>query len=78
MRDRPSDTTHRRTAEAKLGRKLAPSEVVDHLNEDKTDNSPINLAVKARNVHTAEHNRRRHLSKLHAALRMERERKKLY
>ena len=78
MRDRPSDTAHRYAAEAKLGRKLRPDEVVDHLNEDKADNTPINLVVKARNVHTSEHNRRRPLSKLRAALRMEREQKQLY
>ena len=78
MRDRPSDTAHRRAAEAKLRRKLRPDEVVDHLNEDKTDNSPINLAVKSRSVHSAGHNRTRTLSKLRAALRMMQEKKRLY
>mgnify|MGYP001594984711 CR=1 FL=1 len=78
MRDRPHDTAHRRVAEAKLGRPLAPNEVVHHENEDKADNTSINLNAQARNVHTAEHNKRRPLSKLRAALRMVRERKRLY
>ncbi len=78
MRDRKSDTAHRRAAEVKIGRKLKPSEVVDHLNEDKTDNSPANLDPKQRGAHTAQHNRSRGLSKLRASLRMHREGKKIY
>lgn len=78
MRDRKSDTAHRRVAEAKLGRKLKPGEVVDHVNETKTDNSPANLAVKTRGAHTAQHNKARGLSKLRAALRAYRERRKVY
>ena len=78
MRDRSDDRTHRRIVERKLGRPLAPTEITHHENEDKTDNTPINLNAKARNVHTAEHNRHRGLSKLRASLRMERERKRLY
>ena len=78
MRDRPSDTTHRRAVEHKLGRALLPTEIVHHENEAKADNSPINLTVKSRSVHTTEHNRARGLSKLRASLRMERERKRLY
>ena len=78
MRDRPSDTAHRRALERKLGRPLKPNEVAHHENENKADNTPINLNAKARSVHTSEHNRRRGLSKLRASLRMERERKRLY
>ena len=78
MRDRTNDRTHRRVVERKLGRTLAPTEVAHHENEDKADNTPINLNAKARNVHTAEHNKSRGLSKLRASLRMERERKRLY
>ena len=78
MRDRKSDTAHRRAAEAKLGRTLRPDEVVDHLNEDKADNTRINLDVKSRSVHSAGHNRTRGLSKLRASLRMIKERKRLY
>ena len=78
MRDRHNDHTHRRVVERARGRPLAPTEIVHHANEDKADNSPTNLSAKARSVHTSEHNQRRSLSKLRAALRMMRERKKLY
>jgi hypothetical protein len=78
MRDRKDDHTHRRVAEAKLGRKLKPNEVVDHHNENKTDNSPANVNPEDRGVHTAKHNRNRGLSKLRAALRMVKEGKKVY
>ena len=78
MRDRPNDRLHRRIAEAKIGRKLKPTEVVDHLNEDKTDQSPANLAVKRRGPHTAQHNQTRGLSKLRSSLRMVHEKRKAY
>ena len=78
MRDRKSDIAHRRAAERKLGRKLRKDEIVHHANEDKTDQSPLNLDVKSRSVHTAEHNRHRGLSKLRSALRAYREGRKAY
>ncbi len=78
MRDRKSDTTHRRVAALKLGRPLRPSEVDDHLNEDKTDQSPANLDVKARGVHTTQHNTHRPLSRLRAALRAFKDGRKSY
>lgn len=78
MRDRKNDTAHRDAAEAKLGRKLQPGEVVDHLDEDKTNNAPSNLDAKPRGVHTTQHNRARGLSKLRASLRMHKEGKKIY
>jgi hypothetical protein len=78
VRDRKSDTAHRRAAEAKLGRKLQSGEVVDHANEDKTDQSPANLSPMGRGEHTAHHNRTRPLGKLRRALRMPKEGKKLY
>ena len=78
MRDRKSDTTHRSAAERKLGRKLGANEVVDHLDEDKSNNSPANLDPKPRGAHTAQHNRARGLSKLRASLRMHKEGRKLY
>ncbi len=37
MRDRPNDI-HRTLTEQRLGRKLGPNEVVDHADEDKTNN----------------------------------------
>ena len=78
MRDRPHDTAHRRALERKLGRALLPSEIAHHENEDKADNTSSNLNAKARNVHTAEHNKSRGLSTLRVSLRMVRERKRLY
>ena len=78
MRDRASDTAHRQALEAKLGRKLAPNEVADHLDEDKSNNAPANLDAKTRSAHTTHHNQNRPLSKLRAALRMGKEGKKLY
>lgn len=69
MRDRQSDTHHRRVAEAKIGRKLQPHEVVHHVNEDKTDDSPTNLQPEGRGPHTTHHNRTRPLSRLRQSLR---------
>ncbi|MDO8670113.1 MAG: HNH endonuclease [Dehalococcoidia bacterium] len=78
MRDRKSDTTHRRAAERKLGRSLRKDEDVHHLNEDKADNTPINLVVKSRSDHTSGHNKTRGLSKLRSALRAFKEGRKAY
>ena len=69
MRDRPSLSNHRAVAEAKLGRKLLPTEVVDHADEDKANNDPANLTAQDRGAHTARHNANRGLSKLRRALR---------
>ena len=77
MRDRPSDTAHRRAA-ATLGRPLTPNDLVHHQNEDKADQSASNLTVQSRSQHTAAHNRTRPLSRLRAALRMVRDGRKLY
>lgn len=79
MRDRKDDHTHRRIVETRLGRKLTATEVVDHLDEDKSHNAGANLAPSERAVHTAKHNRNRGgLSKLRASLRMVKEGKKSY
>jgi hypothetical protein len=79
MRDRPSDR-HRTIAERTLGRKLAPTEVVDHHNTDKGDNSPANLTPMPRGAHSRSHTnpRRRHLAKLTKALTMVRDGRKDY
>jgi hypothetical protein len=77
MRDRPNDE-HRRALEAKLGRKLLPSEIADHVNEDKGDNSPANLRPMDRGEHTAHHNRRRTTGQLVKALSMFRRGEKSY
>lgn len=77
MRDRKSDR-YRDVQERKMGRKLQAHEVVDHVNEDKTDDSPANLRVKSRGQHTADHNKGRHVSRLRASLRMVKEGKKVY
>lgn len=46
---------HRVVAEHKLGRPLLPKEVVHHLDEDKHNNSPDNLAVMSQGRHMREH-----------------------
>jgi len=46
---------HRVLAENKLGRLLLAHEQVHHIDEDKTNNSPDNLAVLSRSEHTRQH-----------------------
>lgn len=77
MRDRHSDA-HRPLMAAELGRPLRADEVVDHVNEDKTDNSKGNKRVMSRSAHTTMHNKTRGLSVLRSALRMVREKRKLF
>lgn len=78
MRDRRSDTAHRRVLEAKLGRKLTANEVSHHEDEDKTNNAPANLTAKTRGAHTRDHNQSRGVSTLRKVLRMTKEGRKLY
>ena len=78
MRDRPNDHTHRRVLEAKVGRPLKSTEVAHHLDEDKANNQGINLTAEPRGAHTTHHKQTRQLGRLRSALRMIRERKKLY
>lgn len=47
---------HRLVAEETLGRALLDNEEVHHKNENKHDNTPDNLEVLAKGVHTAHHN----------------------
>lgn len=50
--------THRVVAEAKIGRPLAPGEIVHHRNEDRHDNRDSNLEVlKSQSDHTKRHRR---------------------
>ncbi len=71
MRDRTSDA-HTKVIPA------GPGEVRHHKDEDKSNNSPLNLEVKDRRAHTADHNRTRTLGKLRKALTMPRRGEKLY
>jgi hypothetical protein len=77
MRDRKSDS-HRKAAVAHLGRPIKPGHDIDHRNEDKTDNSPSNLAEVPHGVHTAKSNKNRGLAKLQRSLAMVRQGRKSY
>lgn len=79
MRDRKSDT-HRRVAEAKLGRPIKPGHDIDHRNENKADNSPANLEELPHGAHSSKTGLKgsRSLRTLQASLRMPSTRTKLY
>ena len=46
---------HRRVKAEQLGRPLESSELVHHVNEDKTDNDPENLELTDRSAHMNHH-----------------------
>ncbi len=77
MRDRKTDE-HRTVASRRAGRKLGPDEVVDHVDEDKTNNQPHNLRPMPRGAHTTHHNKTRSLGRLRKALTMHKRGEKLY
>jgi hypothetical protein len=79
MRDRKSDS-HRKAAEAKLGRKVKPGHDIDHLDENKDNNSPSNLAEKPHGAHSSATNSksRKSLRALQSALQMTRKGIKSY
>ena len=59
---------HRLVAEAMLGRRLRPEEVVHHRNHNKADNRPENLQVfSTSSEHAAEHQSGRPWSRYYAA-----------
>ena len=78
-RDRKSDT-HRAVAAQKLGRPIKPGHDIDHLNENKDDNSPANLVEKPHGVHSAttQSKGRKSLRALQRALQMIRKGEKYY
>lgn len=47
--------THRVIAEQKLGRKLRPGEIVHHIDGNKRNNDPSNLAVMTQSEHARLH-----------------------
>jgi len=51
----PPIAEHRLVAEQTLGRKLLSSEIVHHINRDKTDNRWENLEIMTRGEHLKEH-----------------------
>lgn len=79
MAKHPSSRRYRQIAEHAAGRKLGSDEVVHHRDEDHANESPANLVVEARAEHSAHHARTQNtLGRLHSALRMTREKRKLY
>lgn len=77
MRDRKTDT-HRQVAARHLGRPIRPGHDVDHLNENKDDNTPANLQETPHGAHSVKSAKNRGLAKLQKALGMVRRGEKSY
>ena len=54
-RKRDGRHEHRVVAEQTLGRPLVPGEIVHHIDGDKLNNDPANLAVMTQSEHIREH-----------------------
>lgn len=54
---------HRLIVEQRLGRLLAPNEIVHHINGITTDNRPENLEVMTRGEHNRHHHRNPHIKR---------------
>lgn len=46
---------HRLVVEQKIGRPLKSDEIIHHIDEDKTNNDPLNLEIHSRSSHMALH-----------------------
>ena len=78
-RDRKGDE-HRKVAAQKLGRPIKPGHDIDHLDENKDNNSPANLVEKPHGEHSAttQSKGRKSLRALQNALAMVRKGEKSY
>ena len=79
MRDRKSDR-HRIVASQALGRPIKKGHDIDHLNENKADNSPANLKETPHGQHaaTTQTKGRKSLRALQKSLAMVRNKEKSY
>ena len=78
-RDRKSDA-HRKIAAQKLGRPIKPGHDIDHLDENKDNNSPANLSEKSHSDHSkaTQSKGRKSLRALQRSLAMVRKGEKRY
>lgn len=77
MRDRKTDQ-HRQVAARSLGRPIKPGHDIDHLNENKDDNSPANLKEMPHGAHSAKSARNRTTAQIQRSLAMVRKGVKSY
>lgn len=71
---------YRKSVERRLGQKLGPDTVVDHVNADHSDDTPSNLRPMERAAHSRRHTDPsiKTLAKLQRSLGMVKRRQKLY